>query len=259
MVDAVARFAGLAGEPDPALDEAMFAISSALLAVSPAAAPRARDELDRLAADAGGTFDTLRVSLFERAGFCGALGDYRAARSVLLEPVLQRRRGIPIALAIVMIEVGRRAGIRVEPIGMPGHFLVRDPESHAYCDPFAGGVLLDEAGAAARFRSMYGDSPRFHPSMLTPIRGAAVLSRVLSNLEQSPIGRDLVHRMTLLRLHASVPGLAARERLALASELVVRGDHRLAAQQAEFAASLCAPAQAREALAFAAAYRAHDN
>src|SRR3954471_14111355 len=59
-----------------------------------------------------------------REGFAGDRSDYYDARNSYLHHVLERRRGIPITLSIVTIEIGRRLGIPIVGIGMPGHFVV---------------------------------------------------------------------------------------------------------------------------------------
>src|SRR5438128_9062937 len=67
----------------------------------------------------------LRAFVFEELGFRGARDDYFSPSNSLLHEVLKRRLGIPLTLAIVMMEVGWRVGIPFEGVGFPGHFLVR--------------------------------------------------------------------------------------------------------------------------------------
>src|SRR5205809_517803 len=66
------------------------------------------------------------------------------------EDELDRRTGIPITLAVVLIEVGRRVGLDVRGVSFPGHFLVRceTPRGPVFVDPFSGRTLArDEIGA----------------------------------------------------------------------------------------------------------------
>jgi regulator of sirC expression with transglutaminase-like and TPR domain len=63
--------------------------------------------------------------LFQELGFRGNSEQYYDARNSYLNEVLDRRTGIPITLSLVYIEVGRRAGLEVEGVGLPGHFVVR--------------------------------------------------------------------------------------------------------------------------------------
>jgi regulator of sirC expression with transglutaminase-like and TPR domain len=180
-MDAVARFAELVGQPDPALDRAALAIAAG-------AVPRLDPapwlaELDRLAAGVG-SLEDLRHRLFVEEGFAGNDRDYYDPRNSQLHQVLRRRLGIPITLAVVTIEVGRRAGVPLEGVGMPGHFLVRPVGTPRHLDVFAGGVELDLAECERRFRTASGAGPNIpfgmHLLVATPTR--AILIRMLENL-----------------------------------------------------------------------------
>ena len=65
--------------------------------------------------------------LFRELRFVGNNAHYEDPRNRFLNEVLDRRTGIPITLALVYMEVARRAGMRVEGVNFPGHFLVRCP------------------------------------------------------------------------------------------------------------------------------------
>ena len=88
--------------------------------------------------------------LFAERGFNGNQERYDDPRNSCLNEVLDRRTGIPITLSLVYMEVGRRAGLRVDGVNFPGHFLVRCPEvggrgrAGLIVDPFHGGALLSE-------------------------------------------------------------------------------------------------------------------
>ena len=82
------------------------------------------------------TFDGMRAYLFETLGFRGNTRDYGDPENSFLDSVLERRLGIPISLAVVVMEVGRRIGAPVHGVGMPGHFLVMDAaRDGVWCDP----------------------------------------------------------------------------------------------------------------------------
>ena len=66
--------------------------------------------------------------LFEVAGYLGNREAYGDPRNSYLNEVLDRKLGIPITLSVLAIAVGRRLGIPLEGVGMPGHFLIRSPE-----------------------------------------------------------------------------------------------------------------------------------
>ena len=65
--------------------------------------------------------------LYDEQGFAGNRDRYDDPRNSFLNEVLDRRTGIPISLAVVYLEVARRAGLRVDGVNFPGHFLLRAP------------------------------------------------------------------------------------------------------------------------------------
>ncbi len=75
-------------------------------------------------------------------GFTGERAHYDDPDSSMLDLVLTRRRGLPILLSVVYVEVARRAGVPLSGVGLPGHFVVghfgTDPP--LLCDPFEGGT-----------------------------------------------------------------------------------------------------------------------
>ncbi|MDP9393206.1 MAG: tetratricopeptide repeat protein [Actinomycetota bacterium] len=95
--------------------------------------------------------ERLRTAL---QGFAGTARDYDQLESSLLHEVLRRRRGLPILLSVVWLEVARRAGIPAYGLGLPGHFVVGVP-AHAgrddvldVVDAFGGGAVLTRLAAA---------------------------------------------------------------------------------------------------------------
>src|SRR5205823_9346815 len=82
--------------------------------------------------------------LFEEQGFRGNTEAYYDPRNSFLNDVLDRRTGIPITLSTVYMAVGRRAGLTVEGVGLPGHFVARvsTGEGDVLVDPFHGGAVL---------------------------------------------------------------------------------------------------------------------
>jgi regulator of sirC expression with transglutaminase-like and TPR domain len=93
---------------------------------------------------------------------------------------------MPILLACVWIEVGRRAGIPVDGIGMPGHFLARvGGPSGVHVDPFAGGQELSREGCRALHDRIAGPKARWNDDFLRASPTDQVLERVLNNLAAS--------------------------------------------------------------------------
>lgn len=165
--------------------------------------------LDSLAADVTSpTLDGLRHQLFDVMGFIGNVDDYEDPDNSFLDQVLDRRTGIPITLSVLMMEVGRRIGVPLSGIGMPGHFLVRhDADPVVYVDPFAGGVVLDERGCEARFRALHGPAAPFSRAFLAPTPPLAILTRMLNNLRAIYTTRGPAHALTWVRaLRTLLPG-----------------------------------------------------
>ena len=135
----------------------------------------------------------LNAYLFDELGFVGNEADYSDPRNSFLNEVIDRRTGIPITLSLVYMEVARRAGLPVEGINFPGHFLLRcrAGRKHTYCedliiDPFHGGALLSH-DLLAQQAAEHGDSSepaRFESRLLPRATKQQILSRMLMNLKR---------------------------------------------------------------------------
>ncbi len=196
-------------EQDLALDEAAL-----LLAAHAEPGLDVEAELQRLDALAASVSDpsagAVAALLFERLGLRGNTDDYSDPRNSFLNQVLDRQLGIPISLAVVMIEVGRRAGVAMEGIGMPGHFLVRG--GGEVRDPFHGGRALDHAACEALFRAIHGPTAPFTPAMLAPVGPRIILARMLANLRQGYVARrDAPALEWVVRLRVAIPGVPVSE------------------------------------------------
>lgn len=162
------------GEVDPGLD--VDAGLAALDALAAAARPHVPAGADTRTAAAG-----LRAALGGAAGFAGAWSDYDDVRSSLLHEVLRRRRGLPITLSVVWVEVARRLGVPAQPVPLPGHVVVAlGAGEPVHVDPFAGGRLLDTDDLAARVRAATGGPLR--PEHLAPADPVGLLLRLLTNV-----------------------------------------------------------------------------
>lgn len=135
--------AAVAQDADPALDT-----QAVLAEVDALAATLCR----RIPADAGALhrLRMLNRYFFSELGFAGNINDYHDPCNSYLPQVLARRRGIPITLAIVYVELALQAGLHAVGVPFPGHFLVklRMPQGEVVIDPFSGASLsrdeLDE-------------------------------------------------------------------------------------------------------------------
>jgi len=171
------------------------------------------------------TFDAVRRHLFEYEGFAGNLDNYADPENSFLDSVLQRRVGIPISLSALMLAVGRRLGVEMAGVGMPGHFLVLDTaRGDVWCDPFHGAAPLDVDGCRRRFDLVYGGTLAFQRAFLAPTAPAAIVARMLANLERGELATDPVQWSWMCDLHLSIPGIAFQEQYELADQLARAGD-----------------------------------
>lgn len=128
--------------------------------------------------------------LFKELRFAGNEMNYEDPRNSFLNEVLDRRTGIPITLALLYIEVARRAGLRVDGVNFPGHFLLRCPARRGLSysedliiDAFNGGALLSEDTLRERFRRHAGEDAVFDANLLAHATKPQILRRMLLNLK----------------------------------------------------------------------------
>jgi regulator of sirC expression with transglutaminase-like and TPR domain len=127
----------------------------------------------------------LNQFLFDEEGFQGNHEHYEDPLNSLLPDVLERRKGIPISLSLVYLEVAGRLGLPAEGIGFPGHFLVRyrGRQDDQMIDAFRG-TVLSEAQLAALLREALGSAAVLRRAQLQPIRTRDFLVRMVSNLKR---------------------------------------------------------------------------
>ena len=123
--------------------------------------------------------------LFQVKGFRGNTDDYYDPRNSYLNEVLERRLGIPISLSLVFIEVGKRAGLELEGVGMPGHFVVKClyDGREILVDPFNQGEVLTEDECRKRLELQFGTGFEFSRSFLDSVNKHQILTRMLTNLK----------------------------------------------------------------------------
>jgi regulator of sirC expression with transglutaminase-like and TPR domain len=231
-MDWLARWRELMERPERnlPLDEAALVIAAAADPNLDVAAQLSR--LDDVAAQIG-TADTERVCrlLFETLHLKGDHQSYDDPRNSYLPQILDRQLGIPISLSVLLIEIGRRCGVNLEGVGMPGHFLVRDPDHpELLIDAFSGGSRLDHAACMRLLHASVGSEVELRVGMLDPVGPQAILARMLANLDHS--FRRRADRSSLLwvtRLRVAIPGLPLADRLASADGLAGLGCHDEAA------------------------------
>lgn len=232
MLEAVEEFKRQAGQPEDRVD-----LGRAALAIAAADHPLEPDVwLTRMDDFAYGVDDlrSLRRRLFEELGFDGERDNYYEPESSFLDLAIQRRRSIPITLSVLTMEVGRRAGIKLDGIGMPGHFLIRSPLTGDYIDPFFKGELLDEGGVEARFRQVTGvpTEVKFVPGM-RPVSGKhEILARMLNNLKAIYRARSDGRSLEwVLRMRLALPAIPREEVADLGEALAMQGRVREGAEE----------------------------
>jgi regulator of sirC expression with transglutaminase-like and TPR domain len=127
----------------------------------------------------------LNAYLFEERGFRGNAEEYYDPRNSFLNDVVDRGLGIPITLSIVYMEVGRRVGMPLQGVGMPGHFIMQyaEPEEDIYIDPFNRGRMLSRQACEELIQQLYGEPVPFHETFLAPVSKKQILARMLMNLK----------------------------------------------------------------------------
>jgi regulator of sirC expression with transglutaminase-like and TPR domain len=256
---AIARFADLVARPDDEipLDEAALLIAAAGRPDLDVGSELVR--LDELAAGCPEpSFDGLLRYLFGDLGFRGNTEHYEEPDNSYLDQVVRRRLGIPITLSVLTMEVGRRLGILVDGVGMPGHFLIRDgAEPTGFADPFGGGQRLDADGCRELFTALGGTG--WDESYLAPVGARAILTRMLLNLQGLFLPSDLRSAAWVLELRLTVPGMPVAERLGLARALGSLGRFGPAAVELEKVAAELPPEEATTVATEATALRARSN
>jgi regulator of sirC expression with transglutaminase-like and TPR domain len=131
----------------------------------------------------------LNAYLFEEQRFVGNTEKYEDPRNSCLNEVLERRTGIPITLSLLYMEVAQRAGLQVDGVNFPGHFLVRcrgagSTTAGIIIDPFHGGALLSEHDCRRLLQQHVGSDVPFDASLLAPATRSQIIVRMLLNLKR---------------------------------------------------------------------------
>jgi regulator of sirC expression with transglutaminase-like and TPR domain len=166
----------------------------------------------------------LNEFLFADLGFNGNAKDYYDPRNSYLNEVIDRRRGIPITLSVLYIEIGRRIGLPLDGVSFPGHFMVRLPMRGGalVLDPFSGGAPQSEDELRARLKRVIpGDATEGVPvaelplaQFLEPASNRQILARLLRNLKGVYREKDQPERLleVLNRMLIVAPEAAAERR-----------------------------------------------
>lgn len=125
--------------------------------------------------------------VFDELGFSGNADDYYDPKNSFLNEVIDRRLGIPITLAVLYIEIGRRIGLRLEGVSFPTHFLVKCVlrDGAIIIDPYARGASLGLDDLQARLQTLASDvelDAALAASLLTAASPNDIFARMLNNL-----------------------------------------------------------------------------
>ncbi len=154
--------------------------------------------------------------LFEECGFAGNTHHYYDPRNSYLNKVIDRQVGLPIALSVLAIAVGARAGLQVVGVGLPGHFIAKavDGNQEVLFDPFNGGQFLDYEACEVLVSGVTGRPFEATPESLAATPPGAIVARILQNLKTAYLADRSYLRAARVthRLSQLFPGDATQRR-----------------------------------------------
>ena len=195
------------------LEEAALLVAAAGQGHEPPWVDEQMARLDGIATTCPEGLDGLMAHLFGVGdGALGLRGDvegYAEPANSFLDQVLDRRRGIPITLSVLAMAIGRRTGVPLVGIGMPGHFLVRhEAQPRVLLDCFDGGRRLTSGDCEAILQRIYGPGTDLDLAWLDPVPPRDIVVRILTNLRQRALATaDVALLGWVAPLRASVPGV----------------------------------------------------
>lgn len=224
-------------------------------------ANQVNEAFDQLALEVGRVSDAeqLVAVVLGELGFRPNTQNYYASSNSLIHRVLERRRAIPLTLAIVATEIGRRCDVELAVVGMPGHALIGDGANPTrWFDPFASGAALDRDACQA-IAARVNPEIVLTDEMLAPLADRAIVVRMLANLRAAYLNEgDLSSLAGVLQRLVRVPGAPLQHRLELAGVLSSIGRDDQAADEHQILAKLN-PSKAEQHLAASARLRASRN
>ena len=171
----------------------------------------------------------LNQYFFHELGFSGNVNDYYDRGNSSLPAVLRTRRGIPLTLALLYIEIANQLGLQAQGVSFPGHFLVKlhMPRGEVVIDPFSGRSLgreeLEERLQPYRRQRGLGDEDEVPLGLfLQPAPAREMVARLLRNLKE-------IHRSA--RDWARLSAVLQRLVILLPQDWTERRDHALALAQ----------------------------
>ena len=131
------------------------------------------------------TIAALNTVLFKELGFEGNRDEYYDPKNSFLNDVIARKRGIPITLAVIYIEVARRVGLSLDGVGFPGHFLVKYQHTagEIIIDVFNKGQILAHQDLAKLLQQLYRGRLSYESEFVSTVGKRNILRRLLTNLK----------------------------------------------------------------------------
>ncbi len=202
--DALRQFGGVA---DEAIDLAAAALALAARARPGVDTAPYRAHLRALAGDVAGEagrhkadlplderLAALNGVLFDRHGYQGDSATYDDLQNANLMSVIDRRRGLPVALGILYMHAARAQGWEIEGLNFPGHFLLRLrlQDRAAIVDPFHAGRVCDTADLRALIKAIEGGTAELSPAHCEPAGNRQILLRLQNNLKLRLVRDDRI-------------------------------------------------------------------
>ncbi len=196
MTEARAALEAIGVLPDTEIDIGDAALQLARVDAPDADWQAARAHLSDLARDAVGLAKTIGTNelsmraealaglIAGRYSYAGDAENYDDLANANLIRVIERRKGMPVALGIIWLHTARAAGWGAHGVDFPSHFLValEGRSVQAVIDVFAAGVTLDARDLRALLKRVEGDTAELRPGLLRPMNARGVLLRLQSNI-----------------------------------------------------------------------------
>jgi regulator of sirC expression with transglutaminase-like and TPR domain len=184
--------------PDTEIDIAEAALQLARAEASDAEWQAARGVLSQIARDAvalpmvttlSERAEALSGLLAMRHGFRGDNETYDDLANANLIRVIERRRGLPVALGVIWLHAARAAGWEAHGVDFPAHFMIalQGKATQLVLDVFHGGVAMDARDLRLLLKRIEGDNAELRPGLLVPMNARQVLMRLQNNI----VGRRL--------------------------------------------------------------------
>ena len=125
-------------------------------------------------------------------GYIGDTRQYDDLANANLVRVIERRRGLPVALGVLWLHTARAAGWGCHGVDFPGHFMVAlaHRDTQLVLDVFNGGTLMDARALRALVKRVEGPEAELRPGLLRPMSTRAVLLRLQNNIKLRRLQAD---------------------------------------------------------------------